>query len=112
MSAVQMKTDRIKIKMRGYDYALLDKAVHEIVATVKRSGCRVSGPIPMKVKNEKFTVLRSPHVNKDSRDQLEIRTHGRLLYIIEPDGATIEALQKLNLAAGIDIQISVEDEEK
>jgi len=109
MSAVQVKTEKIKIKMRGYDHALLDKAVREIVDTVKRSGAQIAGPIPVRVRKEKFTILRSPHVNKDSRDQLEIRTYGRLLYIVQPDSATIDALQKLNLAAGIDIQISVDE---
>lgn len=110
MSAVQVKSDRIKIKLKGYDYKLLDKSVKEIVDTVKRAGAQISGPIPVKVKRERFTILKSPHVNKDARDQLEIRTHGRLIYIIRPDGATIDALQKLNLASGIDIQISVDEE--
>tara|TARA_B100002019_G_C20796697_1_gene369259 strand:+ start:198 stop:530 length:333 start_codon:yes stop_codon:yes gene_type:complete len=110
MSAVQVKSDRIKIKLKGYDYKLLDRSVKEIVDTVKRAGAEISGPIPVKVKRERFTILKSPHVNKDARDQLEIRTHGRLIYIIRPDGATIDALQKLNLASGIDIQISVDEE--
>ncbi len=110
MTTVQVKSDRIKIKLKGYDYKLLDKSVKEIVDTVKRAGAQISGPIPVKVKRERFTILKSPHVNKDARDQLEIRTHGRLIYIIRPDGATIDALQKLNLASGIDIQISVDGE--
>ena len=110
MSAVQVKSDRIKIKLKGYDYKLLDRSVKEIVDTVKRAGAEISGPIPVKVKRERFTILKSPHVNKDARDQLEIRTHGRLIYIIRPDGATIDALQRLNLASGIDIQISVDEE--
>ena len=108
MSAVQVKSDRIKIKLKGFDYKLLDKSVREIVDTVKRAGARICGPIPVKVKKERLTILKSPHVNKDARDQLEMRTHARLIYIVAPDSATIDALQKLNLAAGIDIQIAVD----
>ena len=107
-----VKTNRIQLRLKAYDHKLIDKAIRDIVETVKRAGAKLCGPIPMPTKIEKFTILKSPHVNKDARDQLEIRTHTRVVYIVDPDGGTIDALQKLNLAAGIDIQISVEDGDK
>ncbi len=100
---------RIRIRLKGFDHLLLDKATEEIVATVKRTGAIVKGPIPLPTSTEKFTVLISPHVNKDARDQYEIRTHNRLLDIVQPDTTTVDALMKLNLPSGVDIQISVDD---
>ena len=100
---------RIRIRLKGFDHLLLDKATEEIVATVKRTGAIVKGPIPFPTSTEKFTVLISPHVNKDARDQYEIRTHNRLLDIVQPDTTTVDALMKLNLPSGVDIQISVDD---
>lgn len=100
---------RIRIRLKGFDHSLLDKATEEIVATVKRTGALVKGPIPLPTSIEKYTVLISPHVNKDARDQYEIRTHLRLLDIVKPDTTTVDALMKLNLSSGVDIQISVDD---
>ena len=107
-----IKTNKIQLRLKAFDHKLIDKAIRDIVETVKRAGAKLCGPIPLPTKIEKFTILKSPHVNKDARDQLEIRTHTRVVYIMDPDGGTIDALQKLNLAAGIDIQISVGDGDK
>ena len=96
---------KIRIKLSAYDYRLLDKSIVEIVETAKRTGARVVGPIPLPTKIEKFTVLRSPHVDKKSREQFEIRTHKRLLDILEPSQDTMDALGKLILAAGVDARI-------
>ena len=96
---------KIRIKLSAYDYRLLDQSVVEIVETAKRTGARVVGPIPLPTKIEKFTVLRSPHVDKKSREQFEIRTHKRLLDILEPSQDTMDALGKLILAAGVDARI-------
>ena len=100
---------RIRIRLKGFDHSLLDKATEEIVATVKRTGALIKGPIPLPTSIEKYTVLITPHVNKDARDQYEIRTHSRLLDIVKPDTTTVDALMKLNLSSGVDIQISVDD---
>lgn len=103
------KNMRIRIRLRGFDHALLDVATEEIVATVKRTGARIKGPIPLPTSKERFTILISPHVNKDARDQYEIRTHRRLIDIVQPDSTTVDALMKLSLPSGVDVQISVDD---
>ena len=104
--------ERIRIILKAYDHKLIDKATKEIVETANRTGARINGPVPMPTKKERFTILISPHVNKNARDQYEIRTHSRLVDIIEPDPATVDALMKLNLAAGVNVQISVDEIEK
>ena len=102
-----MQGQNIRIRLKAYDHRLLDTSTTEIVNTAKRTGANVRGPIPLPRRIEKFTVLRGPHVNKKSRDQFEIRTHKRLLDIIDPTPQTVDALMKLDLAAGVDVQISV-----
>jgi ribosomal protein S10 len=97
----------IRIRLKAFDYRLIDQATSEIVNTAKRTGARVHGPIPLPTKKERFTVLISPHVNKDARDQYEIRTHKRLLDISDPTDKTVDALMRLDLAAGVDVQIKV-----
>jgi len=99
--------DKIRIRLRAYDYRLLDQSVREIVDTVRRTGGRVAGPIPLPTRIERFTVNRSPHVDKKSREQFEIRTHKRIIYITEPTPKTVDALSKLNMPAGVDIRIRV-----
>ncbi|MFQ5965454.1 MAG: 30S ribosomal protein S10 [Candidatus Scalinduaceae bacterium] len=96
---------KIRIRMEAYDHRALDKAAVEIIETAKRTGAKVSGPIPLPTRMERYTVLRSPHVNKKSREQFEIRTHKRLIDIIEPTAKTVDALNKLNMPAGIEIKI-------
>ena len=98
---------KIRIKLRSYDHNLVDKSTEKIVKTVKNSGAVVTGPIPLPTRRERFTILVSPHVNKDARDQYEIRTHKRLLDIVEPTEKTVDALMKLDLAAGVEVQISL-----
>ena len=98
-------SDKIRIRLKAYDYRVLDQSTSEIVNTAKRTGARVRGPIPLPTKIEKFTVLRSPHVDKKSREQFEIRTHKRLLDILEPTPQTVDALMKLDLPAGVDVEI-------
>ena len=93
--------------MKAFDYRLIDQSTQEIVDTAKRTGAQVRGPIPLPTRKERFTILVSPHVNKDARDQYEIRTHKRLLDIVEPTEKTVDALMKLDLAAGVDVQISL-----
>ena len=102
-----MSSQKIRIKLRGYDHRVLDQSAFDIVETAKRTGAQVAGPIPMPTRIERFTVNRSPHVNKKAMEQFEIRTHKRLLDIIEPTAKTIDELKKLNLPAGVDIQIKV-----
>jgi len=97
----------IRIRLKGFDHRLIDISTKEIVETAKRTGAQVRGPIPLPTKIEKFTVLISPHVNKDARDQYEIRTHKRLLDIVDPTDKTVDALMKLDLAAGVDVQIKL-----
>ena len=97
--------DKIRIRLKAYDHRLLDQSVREIVETVRRTGGRVAGPIPLPTRIERFTVNRSPHVDKKSREQFEIRTHKRLIYISEPTGQTVDALSSLNMPAGVDIRI-------
>ena len=100
-------TQNIRIRLKAYDYRVLDRSTAEIVDTAKRTGARVRGPIPLPTKIEKYTVLRSPHVNKKSREQFETRTHKRVLEIVEPTPQTIDALMKLDLASGVDVQIKL-----
>lgn len=102
-----MKSQIIRIRLKAFDHKLIDKSAKEIVETAKRTGAQVRGPVPMPTRKEKFTVLISPHVNKDARDQYEIRTHNRLVIIVEPTDKTVDALMKLDLAAGVDVQIAV-----
>lgn len=99
--------EKIRVTLRGYDHRTLDASTKEIVNTAKRTGARVCGPIPLPTRIEKFTVLRSPHVDKKSREQFERRTHKRLLDIIDSTPQTIDALMKLDLAAGVDVQIKL-----
>lgn len=101
------KQDRqkIRIRIKGYDQRILDRATTDIVETAKRTGARVVGPIPLPTRREIYTVLRSPHVNRKSREQFEIRTHKRLLDILNPTGRTVDALKTLTLPAGVDIKI-------
>jgi len=98
---------KIRIRLKGYDYKLLDQSAAEIVETAKRTGARVSGPIPLPTVINKFTVLRSPHVDKKSREQFEIRTHKRLIDIYEPTPETADALMKLDISAGVDVEIKL-----
>ncbi|TDJ22180.1 MAG: 30S ribosomal protein S10 [Gammaproteobacteria bacterium] len=97
----------IRIRLKAFDHRLIDRSAAEIVATAKRTGARVKGPIPLPTRKERFTILISPHVNKDARDQYEIRTHKRLMDIIDPTDKTVDALMKLDLAAGVDVQIKL-----
>ncbi|HDZ61629.1 MAG TPA: 30S ribosomal protein S10 [Nitrospirae bacterium] len=99
--------EKIRINLRAYDYRLLDQSVKEIVETAKRTGARISGPVPLPTKTHKITVLRSPHVDKKSREQFEIRTHKRLIDILEPTPQTVDALMKLDLSAGVDVEIKL-----
>lgn len=108
--AVVKKNQRIRIRLKAFDHRLIDKSTREIVNTAKRTGARIVGPIPLPTKIERFTVLISPHVDKDARDQYEIRTHKRLVDIMQPTDKTVDALMKLDLAAGVDVQISLEKE--
>ena len=102
-----MEKQNIRIKLRAYDNKILDASTEEIVNTVKRTGATIKGPIPLPMKMERFTVLISPHVNKDARDQYEIRTHKRLMDIVDPTDKTVDALMKLELPAGVDVQIKL-----
>jgi small subunit ribosomal protein S10 len=102
-----MQNQRIRIRLRAYDFRILDRSVNEIVDTAKRTGAKVAGPIPLPTRIEKWTVNRSPHVDKKSADQFELRTHKRLLDIVDPTARTVDELKKLNLPAGVDIVIKV-----
>jgi small subunit ribosomal protein S10 len=102
-----MEAQNIRVRLRAYDHRILDQSTKEIVNTAKRTGAEVRGPIPLPTEIEKFTVLRSPHVDKKSREQFEMRTHKRLLDIINPTPQTIDALMKLDLAAGVDVEIKL-----
>ncbi len=97
----------IRIKLKAFDHKLIDQSAVEIVETAKRTGARVRGPIPLPTKMERFTLLISPHVDKDARDQYEIRTHKRIMDILDPTDKTVDALMKLDLAAGVDVQIKL-----
>ncbi|MBH32567.1 MAG: 30S ribosomal protein S10 [Pseudomonadota bacterium] len=100
-------TQKIRIKLKAFDHRLIDQSAEEIVQTAKRTGASVRGPIPLPTKMERFTVLISPHVDKDARDQYEIRTHKRIMDILDPTDKTVDALMKLDLAAGVDVQIKL-----
>ena len=102
-----MQNQRIRIRLKAFDHRLIDQSTQEIVDTAKRTGAQVRGPIPLPTNTERYTVLISPHVNKDARDQYEIRTHKRLLDIVEPTEKTVDALMNLDLAAGVEVQISL-----
>jgi small subunit ribosomal protein S10 len=102
-----MSGQKIRIKLKGFDYRVIDQSASDIVDTAKRTGARVAGPIPMPTRIERYTVNRSPHVDKKSMDQFELRTHKRLIDIIEPTVQTVDELKKLNLPAGVEININV-----
>ena len=102
-----MENQNIRIRLKAFDHRILDQSTNEIVNTAKRTGANVRGPIPLPTNMRRFTVLRSPHIDKKSREQFEMRTHKRLLDIIDPTPQTVDALMKLDLAAGVDVQISV-----
>jgi small subunit ribosomal protein S10 len=102
------KNQNIRIRLKAFDHRLIDQSAKEIVETAKRTGAQVKGPIPLPTKMEHFTVLISPHVNKDARDQYELRTHKRLMDIVDPTDKTVDALMKLDLAAGVDVQIKLQ----
>lgn len=102
-----MKRQNIRIRLKAFDHRILDMSAREIVTTAKRTGADVRGPIPLPTRIEKFTVNRSPHIDKKSREQFEIRTHKRLLDIVEPTPQTVDALMKLDLAAGVDVEIKL-----
>ena len=97
--------ERIRIRLKAYDYRILDQSTGEIVETARRTGAQIAGPIPLPTMKNKYCVLRSPHVDKKSREQFEIRTHKRLIYISEPTSQTVDALSSLNMPAGVDIRI-------
>jgi small subunit ribosomal protein S10 len=102
-----MDNQNIRIRLKAFDHRVLDQSTGEIVNTAKRTGARVRGPIPLPTRFEKFTVLRGPHIDKKSREQFEIRTHKRLLDIVDPTPQTVDALMKLELAAGVDVEIKL-----
>lgn len=103
-----MQGQRIRIRLKAFDHRLIDQSAKEIVETAKRTGAMVKGPIPLPTRKERFTVLISPHVNKDARDQYEIRTYKRMMDIVEPTDKTVDALMKLDLSAGVDVQIKLD----
>jgi len=100
-------TQRIRIRLKAYDHKQLDKSLSEIVDTARRTGARIAGPIPLPTRINRYTVLRSPHIDKKSREQFEVRTHKRLVDILEPTQQTIDALMKLELSAGVDVEIKL-----
>lgn len=102
-----MANQKIRIRLRAYDHRILDQSVKEIIEVATRTGAKVSGPIPLPVRKKRWTVLRSPHVDKKSREQFEIRTYKRLLDIVEPTSKTVDALMKLELPAGVDVEIKL-----
>ena len=102
-----MQSQKIRIRLKAFDYKLIDQSAIEIVETAKRTGALVKGPVPLPTRKERFDLLRSPHVNKKSREQLEIRTHLRLMDIMEPTEKTVDALMKLDLPAGVDVEIKL-----
>ncbi|HBB53719.1 MAG TPA: 30S ribosomal protein S10 [Legionellales bacterium] len=106
---VQVMNQNIKIRLKSFDHRMIDASTKEIVETAKKTGAQVKGPIPLPIRKEKFSVLISPHVNKDAQDQYELRTHKRLVVIVNPTDKTVDALMKLDLAAGVDVQISLDD---
>ncbi len=102
-----MAEQKIRIRLKAFDHKLIDQSAGRIVDTAKRTGAQVKGPIPLPTRIERYTVLTSPHVNKDARDQYEIRTHKRLVDIVDPNDKTVDALMKLDLAAGVEVQIQL-----
>ena len=102
------KKQRIRIKLKAFDHVLIELSAKEIVETARRTGAQLRGPIPLPTRFERYDILTSPHVNKDARDQYEIRTHKRLIDIVDPTDKTVDALMKLDLAAGVDVQISID----
>jgi len=100
-----MENEKIRIRLKAYDYRVLDTSTHEIVDTARRTGARVVGPIPLPTSIRRYTVLRGPHVDKKSREQFEVRTHKRVIDILEPTPQTLDALMKLDLSAGVDVEI-------
>jgi len=102
-----MEQQNIRIRLKAYDHRVLDQSAREIVSTAQRTGATVRGPIPLPTRIEKYTVLRSPHIDKKSREQFEIRTHKRVLDIVDPTPQTVDALMKLDLAAGVDVEIKL-----
>ncbi|APC97752.1 30S ribosomal protein S10 [Francisella frigiditurris] len=102
-----INNQRIRIRLKAFDHKLIDASTQEIVDTAKKTGAQVKGPIPLPMRKERFTILISPHVNKKARDQYEIRTHKRLIDIVQPTDKTVDALMKLDLASGVDVQISL-----
>lgn len=107
MASEYEKGQKIRIRLKAYDHKLLDQSTSEIVETAHRTGASVAGPIPLPTKIERYTVLRSPHVDKRSQEQFEIRTHKRLIDILEPTKQTVDALMKLELSAGVDVEIKM-----
>jgi small subunit ribosomal protein S10 len=105
---INMQNQKIRIRLKAFDYRLIDQSAAEIVDTAKRTGAVVKGPVPLPTRIERFDILRSPHVNKTSRDQLEIRTHLRLMDIVDPTEKTVDALMKLDLPAGVDVEIKLQ----
>ncbi|AMC35916.1 MAG: 30S ribosomal protein S10 [Iodobacter sp.] len=103
-----MQNQKIRIRLKAFDYALIDRSAQEIVDTAKRTGAVVKGPVPLPTKIERFDILSSPHVNKMARDQMEIRTHLRLMDIVNPTDKTVDALMKLDLPAGVDVEIKLQ----
>jgi small subunit ribosomal protein S10 len=104
---VKVENQKIRISLKAFDHKMIDRSALEIVDTARRTGAMVMGPIPLPTKIEKYTLLRSPHVNKKARDQFEIRTHKRIMDIVEPTDKTVDALMKLDLAAGVDVEIKL-----
>ncbi len=104
---MQLETQKIRIRLKAYDHKLLDKSVADIIRKVKETGARISGPIPLPTKLHKYTILRSVHIDKTSREQFEMRIHKRLIDIIEPNNDTVEKLKNLDLPAGIDVEIKL-----
>lgn len=102
-----MKNQKIRIRLKAYDHHMLDKSAQKIVETARRTGANVAGPVPLPTEKNIYTILRSPHVNKDSREQFEMRTHKRLIDIMEPTPKTVDALMRLDLPAGVDIEIKL-----
>lgn len=102
-----MAQEKIRIRLKAYEHQVLDQSARQIVETAKRTGAKVSGPIPLPTEKEIYTILRSPHVNKDSREQFELRTHKRLIDIVDPNPKTVDALMRLDLPAGVNIEIKL-----
>jgi len=110
LKEVKMQSQKIRIRLKAFDHKLLDQSTKEIVETAKRTGAKIAGPIPLPTRINRFTVLRSPHVDKKSREQFEVRTHKRMLDILEPTQQTVDQLMKLDLSAGVDVEIKLSAE--